>query len=66
MGARYFDIYGSNISIDDYPTMVASPDNYIHLTTWSLEEFLQDSLEGFAVQLGTSNLQSNKVIIWCG
>ena len=37
MGARYFDIYGSNISIDDYPTMVASPDNYIHLTTWSLK-----------------------------
>ena len=38
MGARYFDVYGSNISIDDYPTMVASPDNYIHLTTWSLED----------------------------
>ena len=38
MGARYFDIYGKNISIDDYPTMVASPDNYIHLTTWSLED----------------------------
>ena len=38
MGARYFDIYGKNISIGDYPTMVASPDNYIHLTTWSLED----------------------------
>ena len=38
MGARYFDVYGSNISIDDYPTMVASPDNYIHLTTWNLED----------------------------
>ena len=38
MGARYFDVYGKNISIDDYPTMVASPDNYIHLTTWSLED----------------------------
>ena len=38
MGAKYFDIYGRNISIDDYPTMVASPDNYIHLTTWSLED----------------------------
>ena len=38
MGARFFDVYGSNISIDDYPTMVASPDNYIHLTTWSLED----------------------------
>jgi acetyltransferase-like isoleucine patch superfamily enzyme len=38
MGAKYFDIYGRNISIGDYPTMVASPDNYIHLTTWSLED----------------------------
>ena len=38
MGARFFDVYGSNISIDDHPTMVASPDNYIHLTTWSLED----------------------------
>ena len=38
MGAKYFDVYGRNISIDDYPTMVASPDNYIHLTTWSLED----------------------------
>lgn len=38
MGAKYFDIYGKNISIGDYPTMVASPDNYIHLTTWSLED----------------------------
>ena len=37
MGAKYFDIYGRNISIGDYP-MVASPDNYIHLTTWSLED----------------------------
>ncbi len=38
MGAKYFDIYGRNISIGDYPTMVASPDNYIHLTTWNLED----------------------------
>ena len=38
MGAKYFDVYGRNISIGDYPTMVASPDNYIHLTTWSLED----------------------------
>ena len=38
MGAKYFDIYGRNISIGDHPTMVASPDNYIHLTTWSLED----------------------------
>ena len=38
MGAKYFDIYGRNISIGDYPTMVASPDNYIHLTTWSSED----------------------------
>ena len=37
MGARYFDIYGRNIFVGDHPTMVASPDNYIHLTTWSLE-----------------------------
>ena len=33
----YCNIDG-NISIGDYPTMVASPDNYIHLTTWSLED----------------------------
>ena len=38
MGAKYFDVYGRNISIGNYPTMVASPDNYIHLTTWSLED----------------------------
>ena len=38
MGSKYFDIYGRNISIGDYPTMVASPDNYIHLTTWNLED----------------------------
>ena len=38
MGSKYFDIYGRNISIDDYPTMVASPDNFIHLTTWNLED----------------------------
>ena len=38
MGAKYFDVYGRNISIGDHPTMVASPDNYIHLTTWSLED----------------------------
>ena len=37
MGARYFDIYGKNISIGDFPTMVASPDSFIHLTTWNLE-----------------------------
>ena len=37
MGAKYFDIYGRNISVGDFPTMVASPDNYIHLTTWNLE-----------------------------
>ena len=36
MGAKYLDIYGKKISIGDYPTMVASPDNYIHLTTWNL------------------------------
>ena len=36
MGSRYLDIYGKKISIGDYPTMVASPDNYIHLTTWNL------------------------------
>ena len=38
MGAKYFDVYGRNISIGDHPTMVASPDNYIHLPTWSLED----------------------------
>jgi acetyltransferase-like isoleucine patch superfamily enzyme len=38
MGAKYFDVYGRNISVGDFPTMVASPDNFIHLTTWSLEE----------------------------
>ena len=38
MGAKYFDIYGRNISIADHSTMVASPDSYIHLTTWSLED----------------------------
>ena len=38
MGAKYFDIYGRNISVADHPTMVASPDSYIHLTTWSLED----------------------------
>ena len=37
MGAKYMDIYGRNISIGDYPTIVASPDNYVHLTTWNLE-----------------------------
>ena len=37
MGAKYFDIYGRNISVGDFPTMVASPDNYIHLTTWNLQ-----------------------------
>ena len=37
MGAKYFDIYGRHISVSDFPTMVASPDNYIHLTTWNLE-----------------------------
>jgi len=36
MGAKYLDIFGKKISIGDYPTMVASPDNYIHLTTWNL------------------------------
>jgi len=36
MGSKYLDIYGKKISIGDYPTMVASPDNYIHLTTWNL------------------------------
>ena len=38
MGAKYLDIFGKRISIGDYPTMVASPDNYIHLTTWNLGE----------------------------
>ena len=46
MGARYFDVYGGNISIDDYPTMVASPDNYIHLTTWNLEDHEGEILIG--------------------
>tara|TARA_Y100001970_G_scaffold19338_1_gene21707 strand:- start:3229 stop:3975 length:747 start_codon:yes stop_codon:yes gene_type:complete len=39
MGARYLDIFGKKISIGDYPTMVASPDNFIHLTTWNLNEY---------------------------
>ncbi len=38
MGTKYLDIFGKRISIGDYPTMVASPDNFIHLTTWNLGE----------------------------
>ena len=39
MGARYIDIFGTRVNVGKYPTLVASSDNNIHLTTWNLGEF---------------------------
>jgi len=33
---RYIKIFGTEISIDDYPTLIGSPDAYIQFTAWNV------------------------------
>ena len=33
---RYIKVFGKNVSIDDYPTLIGAPDAYIQFTSWNI------------------------------
>jgi acetyltransferase-like isoleucine patch superfamily enzyme len=35
---RYINVFGKNVSIDDYPTLIGAQDAYIQFTSWNIGE----------------------------
>ena len=36
---RYIKVFGKNVSIDDYPTLIGAPDAYIQFTSWNIGDY---------------------------
>jgi acetyltransferase-like isoleucine patch superfamily enzyme len=36
---RYIKVFGGNVSIDDYPTLIGSKDSHIQFTSWDIGEY---------------------------